>query len=307
MKKLLIQLDSDKHPSAFDRIVAFDADVDDVLSYSQVVVADVQGIMEGAFFTRGIPDLKNTAVWIGGANVELGEQILAAAQRAFFGPFKVSLMLDSNGCNTTAATAVAKVARQIDLRGRRALVIAPGPVGLRTAMLLAREGCSVMACPIPPELFGPRYDAERVRRRVAKLREQATAFNQRLHQSEPEARGSLEIAETPDLAALERNLEGVEIVAAAGPAGIQVLPRALWAAHPTLRLLIDFNATDPLGIEGTKATDDFAERDGKQVLGALAVGNPKMKVHKACIRRLFERNDLVLDVEGVYAIAKELL
>jgi len=32
MKRLLLQLDSDRHPSSFDRIVAHDAGVDAVLS-----------------------------------------------------------------------------------------------------------------------------------------------------------------------------------------------------------------------------------------------------------------------------------
>ncbi|HEY7073959.1 MAG TPA: hypothetical protein VH418_01255, partial [Solirubrobacteraceae bacterium] len=68
----------------------------------------------------------------------------------------------------------------------------------------------------------------------------------------------------------------------------------------------DFNAAEPLGIEGTDANDDFKAYEGKKVLGALAIGGPKMKVHKACIRRLFESNDVVLDVEGVYEVAKEL-
>ena len=53
--------------------------------------------------------------------------------------------------------------------------------------------------------------------------------------------------------------------------------------------------------------DDLAEYDGKLVLGALAIGGPKMKVHKACVRRLFESNDQVLDTDAVYAIAKELV
>jgi hypothetical protein len=32
-----------------------------------------------------------------------------------------------------------------------------------------------------------------------------------------------------------------------------------------------------------------------------------MKVHKACVRRLFESNDQVLDTDAVYGIAKELV
>jgi hypothetical protein len=94
---------------------------------------------------------------------------------------------------------------------------------------------------------------------------------------------------------------------AAGPAGLRVLPLASWATRSGLKWLLDFNLTEPLGIEGIKPGDDFAEYDGKRALGALAIGNPKMKVHKACIARLFERNDLVLDTESIYSVAKQLI
>ena len=92
-----------------------------------------------------------------------------------------------------------------------------------------------------------------------------------------------------------------------GPSGVPVLRRDVWSAAGSVELLADYNAAEPLGLEGTKATDDLADYDGKQVLGALAIGGPKMKVHKACVRRLFESNDEVLDVDAVYAIAKELV
>ena len=45
--------------------------------------------------------------------------------------------------------------------------------------------------------------------------------------------------------------------------------------------------------------DDGVDRDGVKTFGALGVGRLKMKIHKACIARLFERNDLVLDVETI--------
>ena len=102
-------------------------------------------------------------------------------------------------------------------------------------------------------------------------------------------------------------LEGAQIVLSAGPAGVPVLRHDFWSQHPTLELLADYNAAEPLGIEDTKATDDMADHDGKLVLGALAIGGPKMKVHKTCVRRLFESNDQILDTDAVYEIAKELL
>ena len=110
MKKILIQLDTDEHPSTFDAIVAHDADVDVLLRYGGIEPDVVKGLVQSAFFTRGPKDLANMAVWVGGSSVGAGEEVLAAVEEAFFGPFRVSAMLDSNGCNTTAATTVARLA-----------------------------------------------------------------------------------------------------------------------------------------------------------------------------------------------------
>ena len=73
MKKLLLQLDPDRQPSAFDRIVAHDAGVDDVLSYGGVTAAEVAPLVHGAIFTRGPADLRHTAVWVGGTDVGAAE------------------------------------------------------------------------------------------------------------------------------------------------------------------------------------------------------------------------------------------
>ena len=39
---------------------------------------------------------------------------------------------------------------------------------------------------------------------------------------------------------------------------------------------------------------------------ALGIGGLKMKLHKACIAKLFERNDLVLDAESILEVARTL-
>ena len=90
-------------------------------------------------------------------------------------------------------------------------------------------------------------------------------------------------------------------------AGVELLPASIWREVGSIEVLADFNAAEPLGIEGTDAQDDMKDHDGKKVLGALAIGGPKMKVHKACVRRLFESNDQLLDTDAVYAIAKDLV
>jgi hypothetical protein len=304
MKKILIQLDSDKFTSTFDSIVAQDAGADVVLSYGGVKPSDVRGLIQGAVFTRGIPDLKNIAVWIGGSDVDQGEQMLAEARRAFFGPFQISLMLDSNGCNTTASTAIAKLARETDLRGKNALAIGPGPVGLRAAVLLAAEGCRVQVTSIPPGLLGDRFNKGLAGRTMESGHAAAEAFSE---SPSADSGGTIQMRDLADEAEIEDLLDETEVLVAAGPAGLRLLPSASWSGRPELKWLIDFNLVEPLGIDGIKPGDDFTEYDGKFALGALAVGNPKMKVHKACIAKLFGGNDLVLDTEGVYAIAKELI
>ena len=101
-------------------------------------------------------------------------------------------------------------------------------------------------------------------------------------------------------------LEGACAAVCTGVEGIQLVPESIWREHPTLRVLADVNAVPPLGVEGTKATWNGKEVDGKLLYGALGIGDLKMKVHKRSIARLFERNDLVLDAEGIMESAKEL-
>jgi hypothetical protein len=122
-RKILIQLDSDTHPSVFDRVVAVDAGVDEQFSYGGVKPEDVRDLIFGAIFTRGVKELRNTAVFIGGSDVSRGEAMLAAATASFFGPLRVSLMLDANGANTTAAAAVLAAGRECALSGAVALVL----------------------------------------------------------------------------------------------------------------------------------------------------------------------------------------
>lgn len=288
MKKVLIQLDTDQHPSPFDAIVAQDAGVDVLLSYAGVTPEAVRGLVQGAFFTRAPDDLSSMAVWVGGSDVAMGGEILDEVQAAYFGPFHVSVMLDSNGCNTTAATAIARIAKDRDLRGRRVVILGVGAVGVRSATLLLQEGCDVLAVTAPADVLGT----------DSYHRPRGLAVAERL---------GIDTLEPADRAEMEAALEGANIVLAAGPAGVQLLRHEVWSANPTIELLVDYNAADPLGIEGSEAMDDLAEREGKLVLGALGVGGPKMKTHKACVRQLFERNDLVFDADGVYAVARDIV
>jgi hypothetical protein len=53
--------------------------------------------------------------------------------------------------------------------------------------------------------------------------------------------------------------------------------------------------------------DRGAQSHGKILFGPLGFGALKLALHRACVRRLFEQNDLVLDAEQIYAQAKTMV
>ena len=85
------------------------------------------------------------------------------------------------------------------------------------------------------------------------------------------------------------------------------MPKPAWTGVKTLKVAVDLNAVPPLGIEGIDVNDAGARKNGVVVFGAFGIGNFKTKLHKACVARLFTRNDLVLDAEAIAEIARELV
>lgn len=284
MHKILIQLDTDPHPSVFDRVVAIDAGVDHLFSYGGVRPEQVRDLIHGAIFTRGPKDLKHTAVFIGGSDVVAGEKLLDEARKHLLPQFKlsVSLMLDSNGANTTAAAAVRAAQRHLELTQSKALVLgATGPVGQRVVQLLARAGSHV------------RVGSRQI--------ERAAAVCDRIRRAVPDAKLEPVAAADTVTAVADR-----ELIVSAGAAGVVLFPTSARASASRLKVLIDLNAVPPLGIEGIEVSDKAKDRDGVICYGAIGIGDTKMKVHKEAIRRLFESNDRVLDVVEIHQIASEL-
>lgn len=284
-RKILIQLDSDPQASVFDRVVAIDAGADELFSYASVRPEQVRNLIHGAIFTRGPDDLKFTAVFIGGSDVSAGEALLRETLASMLPSFglRVSVMLDANGANTTAAAAVRAASRHLALNETPALVLGgTGPVGQRVARLLARQGAQV--------------------RVGSRQQERAAHVCQEIAQRVPQARLEPIATGTPEQLAVA--LRGRTLVIAAGAAGAVLLPKSARAACPSLQVVIDLNAVPPLGIEGVDVGDKAVVRDGVHCYGAIGVGGTKMKVHRAAVARLFERNDQILDAEEIYQIAE---
>lgn len=282
--RILVQLDPDTHASVFDAVVAVDAGVDQLLQYRGVEPASVRDLVHGTIFTRGTNDLKSTAIFVGGSNVAAGEALLAEVVGTFFGPMRVSVMMDANGANTTAAAAVVCASRHLDFAETTALILAgTGPVGQRAARLLARQGATV--------------------RLASRKTERAAQACEAIQRSVQSASVSPWATNTDE--ELRSALSDVQLVIAAGAAGVQLLS-ADARVNSSLQVAIDLNAVPPLGIEGVEVTDKASQREGVVCYGAIGVGGTKMKIHKSAIRRLFEDNQQVLDAESIHAIGRQL-
>ena len=223
-------------------------------------------------------------MFLGGASMAAGEALLDAVRAKFYGGFRVSVMLDSNGANTTAAAGVALLAKANPLAGKRAIVLGgTGPVGMRVAAMLALEGAAV-------SITGRKLD---------KTQKAADAIGRRF---------GVQIAaiEAPDDAARARAADGHEVIYAAGAIGHQLVAQEDWQSQGSVQMVADVNPEPPFGIGGIAANDKARDYNGKLAFGALGIGGLKLRLHRACIGRLFEQNDLVLDAENILAIAKEM-
>ena len=283
--KILIQLDSDPLPSVFDAVVATDAGVDRLLQYGSVNPSNIRDLVHGAIFTRGPQHLMNTAIFIGGSSVKAGEELLKQAKAAFFGPMRVSMLLDANGANTTAAAAVLAAAKHVNLKGSTATVLGgTGPVGERAARLLALQGAAVRLCS----------------RALDRAQQASARINEQVPGAQITANKCSSTAETAAA------IDGAQIVIAAGAAGAELMPAEVRRASVSLQVAIDLNAVPPAGIAGVEAMDKAQDRDGVICYGAIGVGGTKMKIHRAALEKLFTANNLVLDAEEVFAIGQSL-
>lgn len=283
--KILIQLDGDTQPSVFDSVVAIDSGADRLLRHGGVTPSAVRDLVYGAIFTRAPDDLRHTAIFVGGQDVLSGEAIFEQVLASFFGPLRVSVMLDANGANTTAAAAVVVAESHLDLEKSTVVVFgATGPVGQRVVRLLARKQAQV--------------------RVVSRNLQRAEAVCRRVREQVPEA--ELQGFAVANASQADEVLQGAQAAIGAGAAGAELITTETRRRVGGLRLAIDLNAVPPAGIEGIEPADQAAKRDGQICYGAIGIGGLKMKIHKAAIKRLFETNDQVLDAEQIFAFAEQL-
>ncbi len=270
--------------AVFDTVVAYDGGADNVIGHGGCSPENVTPLVEGTIFTRAPKEKKNTAIFIGGSDMTAGEKLFKAVQKIFFADFRVSIMLDSNGSNTTAAAGVAKLLSSGTVAGKKTVILAgTGPVGRRAAVMLAKEGAEVS------------LTSRQIARAIQACKDDKESFGV-----------DIEPLEAIDNDARSKAIEDAKIVFATGAAGVQLLNAEHWQNNENIEMMADANTTPPLGIDGTEMMDKGEVRHGKIIWGAIGFGTLKLALHRSCIEKLFEANDQVFDAEEIFAIAKEM-
>ncbi|MFL4970597.1 MAG: NAD(P)-dependent methylenetetrahydromethanopterin dehydrogenase [Xanthobacteraceae bacterium] len=283
-----------KHMSPFDANMALDAGYDAIVTYTDVTLEEVTGLVQDAIFSRPPKTGAKTGMFFGGKNAVLALDMLAAAKKALVPPFAISFFADPAGSFTTAAALVAcvdKVLRDKKQRNLAGLKIpvfgATGVVGFSAAVIAALEKADVT-------LVG--YDG--IKRVSDAAREIKTRFDL-----------DVRAADGSDDAKKANILADAEAALCAGRAGTRVISRAQLDAAKRLLVVADVNAVPPSGVEGLEMNANGAELNARGVLGIgpLAVGNVKYKTEFGLFARMIAAEKPVrFDFRDAFQLAREL-
>jgi len=294
-KKVFIFLDTDKHASPFDMLLALDLYPDSAIwKFENVTADDAERLIYDIIFPRGPKGIKHTKIFINGRDMEVANKILEKIRKCMFPPFELSVIIDPRGAYTTASALVAKTLKLSmnkdlgDLQNKRVTVLAgTGPVGRIAAMLYASEKAKVTI--------------------TSRSLKRAEVISKKINRELGEDRVFGAEADTPEK--IGEAIRDAEIIASTGAAGVQLLPINILKEYgKKCRIVADVNAVPPPGIEGLKSSADGDEvLPGIFGIGALAIGKLKNKTEAELIRRAVEEPKGIFDYKVAYQIAKEII
>ena len=286
-----------KNVSPFDVNMAYEAEFDGVIPYSNVNLEEVHSLTQDTIFSRGPKGVQRTGIFIGGRDFGLAIDMLKRARAAMVPPFQVSVFADPSGAVTTAAALVACVEywvdkiNQTDLAGKKVYIFGgTGPVGMCTAVLLSDCDADVYLVS---------------HRGVHVADEIADECNARFN-TNVRGESNLSEQETTEL------IEDADVIIGAAKAGVRLASARQLSMSDKLLVAADVNAVPPSGFEGVDVNDygkPLTTRGGKAVgIGALAVGDVKYKVHKKIFEEMIDADDaLYFEHSASFRVAREIV
>lgn len=294
-KLIILFLDTDKHVSPFEPLMAADLFPDaHIFLYSNVEPEDARKIVQDAMFPRGVKGVKYTKMFIGGYDIEKIEKIVDIVKKTMFSPFEFTVIVDPRGSNTTAAAAVARMYQLSikhgfgDFKNKTiALLAGTGPVGFAAAVMFSLEDAKVYLT--SRSLEKAQIVADRVNKE--------TGFNAVVGVR----------AYTQD--ELCKIVEETELILASGAAGVRLLNLdTLKKCGKNVKIVADVNAVPPTGVEGLEPGDEDKEiLPGVYGVGALRIGSLKNKILAELFKRAVEIPKGVLDYRAAWEVAKQII
>jgi methylene-tetrahydromethanopterin dehydrogenase len=292
MKNIMLLLDTDKHSTPFDILMAYDSGFDAVLPYEEVEPGDVMNIVQDAMFSRGVKGSNSTTIFVGGTDVEKSRRIFQQAKKAMVPPFVLSVIFDPRGGHTTSSALVAKIEEALfdnglgDLEGKKVTILAgTGQVGQLVAIICSSRGAEVTIT------SRKRSKAEDIAKRI----EEETGLKILGVQGATHE----EIYEA---------VEDADIIISTGKAGVQLVSMGMLQKLEKCKVVADVNAVPPLGIAGLSVKDDKREiLPGIYGIGALVIGDLKYKTETRILNEARRSKSGVFDYEFAFEKARELL
>jgi len=298
-RSIIHMIDPMAYVSPFDINMAVDAGYDVVIPYANVELWQVNGLLQDAIFSREPKGVKNTAVFIGGRDMDLAMKMLEAAKDAMVPPFEISVLADPAGAFTTAAALVACVEKELkdkhgmELKDSRGIIFGgTGPVGIATGVIASLAGAHITLVS---------------HQSIENAQNIANEYNASCGSTMSGTIG----ASDADKAYL---LANVDIAFCTAKAGVEILNDTVLGDTNSLKVVGDVNAVPPLGVRGLE-TQDFGaplthavSSKGAVGIGALAVGNIKYRTQQALLKLMLETDKPVyVDFRNAFSTARELV
>ena len=298
LKKIMVFLSTDPHPSPFDILFAYDSGVDIVAYYGGVTAKTAGSLILDTMFPRGPSGLKYTIVFIGGKNYEECVKIAEVAKKTYFKPFVASTIVDPAGAFTTSSAMVVKVFSCLKNKGidpvkaKYTILGGAGRVGRCAAYLLAKSGATVTIT--------------RRRPLIEELKERAKEINEKV--------GAERVIAYEKPTDKPENIfeacKDADVVLATGPPARTLLPLDVLSKLEKCVLVADANATPPYGVEGIKPSADckpLKKLPRVTGIGALAIGVLRNEVQRELIKKAFEKPGTFFGLDETYEVACTLV
>lgn len=300
MKDILVYFGTDRHPSPYDILFAYETGFDVILPYNNVKENEITSLIQDVMFARGEEGVRHTTVFFGGSDTDLVDRLAKKARDTMFPPYRLSILQDPEGAYTTAAALVATVIQALLMKnerieGKKIVILGgTGPVGKISARLLIGHGADVT---------------------ISSRTKRGKEFYHTIIKSAEENRiegtdcslGSLSGICIKSSSELIESAADAQIILSTSHPGIEMLKEGSLIQYKQCLVAADISAVQPLGIADIGSGNDLKPIGDILTLGGLTIGRLKSKTAVEMINYAGKNPGAWLDCNHAFIFAQKLL